>query len=83
MVDLNAEKRSIGETLAQGSCEPPINVAGPSGYPAAQAVGAEWSVPSSSIALSDSDDDQHPGTVHWHDNAIALSSGTCVHLGSK
>ena len=39
--------------------------------------GAEWSSSSSSIMLSDSDNEKLPSIVQWYDNAIAL------HLGKR
>ena len=43
--------------------QPPIDVPSSSGYPAAPVGGAEWSLSSSSIMLSDSDDELLPSMV--------------------
>ena len=53
----------MGKTPPIKPPEPPINVPSLSGYPAAPAGGAEWSLSLSSITLPDSNDEQLPSTM--------------------
>ena len=56
--------RSTGEaSLPIEPLEPPVDIPSSSGYPAAPAGGAEWSLSLSSIMLSDSNDEQLLSTV--------------------
>ena len=57
----DARGRSMGEASPIKPLEPFVVVPSPSGYPAAPAGGAEWSL--SSIILSDSNDEQLLSTV--------------------
>ena len=63
--------------------EPPVDGPSSSGCPAALAGGAEWFSSSSTIMLSDSDDELLPSMVQWHDNTIALHLSKRMCPGSQ
>ena len=53
----------MGKALPIKPLEPSVDIPSSCGYPAAPAGGVEWSLSSSFITLSDSDDEQLPSTV--------------------
>ena len=73
----------MGEASPIEPLEPLVDVPSSSGYPAAPVGGAERSLSLNSIMLSDSDDEQLPSMVQWHDNAVALHLGKRVRPGSE